>query len=253
MKLLKEGDGIKVDENRTGDTEVLSWVDHYIGVRFPPIPYLWHHDDFVQPYPIYGIVKIPVQKMVELVGIGEDFDDKNTDCYILAQYKKEECWYSDDSDNDEVYLAYHTWLYNKDKKSNAIAKNTPRLTVYKYKTGIYKVFGEIEHSKHYPDLGRNKKGTPGGIPMESMDERVSTIHKHQRIIRFSSVGVCNFRVKSENCAFVSVMEDPEVCLKYGSKKIDAKRVVVLHIFRNKMDDSPDNLEYGMLLEEFGLF
>ena len=59
------GEEIKYNENAANDNVKLQLVKHYLGIKFCPIPFLWHYDDFAQPYPIYGIKKINIKPQTD--------------------------------------------------------------------------------------------------------------------------------------------------------------------------------------------
>lgn len=261
--LIKEDDttkDYKINKNELGDKMELSTIEHYLGINFPPIPFLWHYEDFAQPFPVYGCKKISIYKLKQLVknNLLADLNDKNCDVYILAQYKKEKIMYSETADSSELYLSYHTWLYNNLTKQTKI--NNDKLNLkFRFLTGIYSIQGNLQQSGNYPfkkSKNPNKKPSPGGISVNNsnLEMRQATIHQHDGIIKFSGINVCNFNQTSDNSVFLSILKYPNLYFKNEKHKIETikkkSNCVVLHIFRNVYDNNPNDPEYQELINKY---
>lgn len=247
---------VKINLNLVDDSK-LRFVRHYLGFEFPPIPFLWHYDDFSQPFPVYGVQKINKIRFNELVNLNINLDhnlsDQNTDFYVLAQYKREACFYTPGVDCREIYISYHTWLFTGQFGLYEVPEKTRYLN-YNFLTGLQSVSGKLALSRHYPNFGRNKKGTPGGIAINSLlQRRMASIHEHHGVVKFSSVGVCNFRGDQDNLVFVSLIQDPAIQTKKNKIPIhnNGKRnCVVIHIFRNIADNKPEDPNFQELVQNY---
>lgn len=251
-----DGNEYKINENEINDKLILKSIKHYVGVDFPPIPYLWHYDDFFQPFPIHAIKKISIDKLKLLYSINQfnDLTDKNTDVYVVAQYKKEKVMYNELTNPTELYLSYHTWLYNNFTKTTEITNKKLNFK-FRFLTGIYPIIGNYEHHKYYP-FKNDKKKSAGGMPInaDKLEIRQATIHQHENHIKFSGINVCNFNVLSDNSAFFSILKCPHAVVNNNKQFIRTLKgktnCVVLHIFRNIYDNDPNNGDYTKLVEKF---
>ncbi|QKF94291.1 hypothetical protein QKU48_gp0833 [Fadolivirus algeromassiliense] len=256
VNVQPSSDQYRYNQNETNDKVLLKPIKHYLGIEFPPIPYLWHYDDFLQPFPVYGIKKISINKFKDFkINLEEinDLNDLNCDVYILAQYKREKVLYNESSDSNEVYLAYHTWLFNNLTKTTEIADKKVNFK-FRLLTGIYPISGNFEHYKHYP-FKNEKKKSAGGIGINNkLELRQATVHQHENHIKFSGINVCNFNITSENAVFVSVMKFPHIFINDKKQFIKTNKgksnCIVLHVFRNVHDSDPNNEEYQKLVNEF---
>ena len=261
MLIFDNNEEMKINKNDVNDGLKLMHINHYLGINFPPIPFLWHYDDFAQPFPIHGIKKISIHKLRSLTNIKNlnlfNLNDKNCDVYILAQYKKEKVIYNETTDPNEIYISYHSWLYNNLTKSTSI-KNIEIDFKFRFLTSIIPIVGELEHYNEYP-FKNNKKKSPGGISIGSdkLIMRNATIHRYDDNIKFSGINVCNFNQQSDNCVFLSIMSYPHLCDKNNKdnkniiKTISKKsNCIVLHIFRNVYDNNPNNNEYQELINKY---
>ncbi len=237
----------KINHNGLTDKTKLYNIKHYLDITFPPIPYLWHYDDFAQPFPVYGIVKVSIYKLKKLVNnIPSDLTDKNCDTYILAQYKKEKVLYSKLSNPYELYISYHTWLYYNLTKSCIINNNEINFK-FRFLTGICEISGKLETYENYP-FKNNSKKSPGGISINGkLEMRQAIIHKHENNIKFSGINVCNFNQLSDNAVFLSILKYPNAQTNNSKNKSNC---VVLHIFRNVYDNNPENEEFQELISKF---
>jgi hypothetical protein len=267
-KLLYDDNTLKYNSNECSDRTQLKWVNHYLGFNFPPIPFLWHYNDFAQPYPVHSIQKVDSKIFNTLVkknGYNHNLNrlisklkDKTTDFYILAQYKKENYWYNECSDPNEIYLSYHTWMHINHTKNFCINNIDKYSAKYKYFTGLYSLNkSKISESKDYPK--KKYKTTfyvDGGISVNrpTLCTRQSHIHSHNNHIKFSSANVCNFMAHDDDIVFVSIIENPLILNKNKIIKLstDHKKFncVTLHIFRNKGDNLKDDNEYNKLIGEY---
>ena len=262
LLLLDCDDEIKVNKNELNDNIKLSYINHYLNIKFPPIPFLWHYDDFALPFPIYGIKKISIYKLKNLLNnqnkifnkLISGTNDKNCDIYILAQYKKEKVIYNETSNQNELYISYHSWLYNNLTKSEII-KNEKINLKFRFLTGIFSIDGNIKQYENYP-YKNDKKKSFGGICVDNhkLDMRQATIHEHNDNIKFSGINVCNFDQMSDNCVFLSIMEYPHLCSNNDKLKIYTSskkaKCIVLHIFRNVYDNNPNDSNYQKLINKY---
>ena len=240
--------------------ECLKYVNHPSGIKFCSIPFLWHYNDFAQPFPVEKVKKLNYSDFINTIAknnINNDMfknnlrgiSDSNTDFYVVAQYRKEAFWYSEESDVNELYLSYHTWMYTNHVKSFDIDPTIKRIN-YNFITGVFSGQNKITTSQNI-----TKKF--GGIEIdgEKLTPRRANIHNYQGIVRFSGTGVCNFNVNDDNNVFMSVMRFPSMIL--GNKnhcKImtpDNKfNCVMLHVFRNVPDNNPLEESYQKLISDF---
>lgn len=254
MKKIINDDNLEYNVNTT-DNITLDNITHYLGTKFPPIPYLWHYDDFTQPYPVYGIKKINVNDLKKLIQNDQmgEFNNINTDVYILAQYKDHKVMYNELSNEKEIYLAHHTWLYNNLTKKDHIPNEKISLN-FKYLTGINEIVGSLGLYEHYPYKNEKKKAS-GGIPLNGkLELRQSTIHYHKGHIKFSGINCNNFNQLSDNCVFMSIIKYPALYTKNGRTQIQTpskkSNCIVLHIFRNVYDNNPNDAEYQQLIDKY---
>lgn len=255
----EENNEYKYNINDTNDKVTLTTIKHYLGAEFPPIPYLWHYDDFLQPFPVYGVKKISINKLktfdIKINNINE-FTDNNCDVYIIAQYKKEKFMYNDitKTNPNEVYISYHTWLFNNLTKLNEITNKKINFK-FRFLTGIYPISGDYELYKHYPFKNDKKKSSGGiGIYSDKLEVRQATIHQHENHIKFSGINVCNFNIMSDNAVFLSIMKFPHIFVNDNKLFIKTRQgksnCVVLHIFRNVYDNNPMNNQYQEIIEKY---
>lgn len=244
-KLICNTDVYKINENELNDKVKLYNIKHYLDITFVPIPYIWHYDDFAQPFPIYGIKKVSIYKLRKLINnIPIDLTDKNCDTYILAQYKKEKVLYSELTNPTELYISYHTWLYYNLTKSCAINDSEINLK-FQFLTGIRQIEGKLKEYEHYPFKNNNKK-SPGGISINGvLEKRRATIHRHENTVKFSGINVCNLNQLSENAVFLSIFKCPNA--RTSNNKSNC---IVLHIFRNVYDNNPENEEFQELVNKY---
>jgi hypothetical protein len=258
-KLIINDNQIKYNKNESTNGFILSYVDHYVGIKFCPIPFLWNYDDFAQPYPIYGIKKITMIKLKMLLTNNCNnsylfknlaiLNDFNTDIYVLAQYKNELAYYNTTTNINELYIAYHTWMYTNYNKNFSITKNDKDTMKYRFMTGLFNLMENKIKSIDY-----NKKIL--GMPVDNakLELRQCVIHEHQNLIRFSGAHVCNFIADTDNMAFISIMKYP-ILSDDGVKQIimtpqKKTNCVVLHLFRNVADNNPNNNNYQQLIKQF---
>lgn len=245
----------------SGEENSIKYVQHPLGFNFCSIPFLWHYDDFAQPFPVEKIKKVKYSEFMNLLkknntdnsmfknNLGGVTDD-NTDFYILAQYRKEDFYYSENVDKRELYLSYHTWLYTNHLGSYDIDPSINRIN-YSFLTGVFSGNQKLLESE-------NKKKNFGGIEIDGdkLSSRRANIHNYKGVVRFSGTGVCNFKTNSDtNDVFVSLMRFPSVALNKNNKaKIitpDGKfNCAVLHIFRNVCDNNPKDESYQKLINDF---
>src|SRR5579885_1832460 len=130
-QLLIKDEKFEINKNKTKEIFFLKMVNHYLGIKFLPLPFLWHYENFTEPFPIYGVKKIGIYELKFLIKNTNntnlllnltDLNDFNTDVYIIAQYKKETLLYTGVS-KDELYLSYHSLLFNNLTKSFNINDN----------------------------------------------------------------------------------------------------------------------------------
>lgn len=250
----------RINLDETDSQNKLHLINHHLGIQFPPIPFLWHFNDFAQPFPIYGIKKINMEKLKTLVWIDDypslkNLNDSNTDIYILAQYKKEKVMYSELSMDDEVYISYHTWLYYNFTHAFAIPDFNIKMK-FRFWTGLYKITGEINTYPYYPFKNNIKTKKHGGICVDqiNLDSRQATIHRSDNVVKFSSHNVCNFNQTSDNSVFLSVIQSPHIYFPNHKENIKTKEkktnCIVLHIFRNVADNNPYDRDYQSLINFF---
>lgn len=220
-------------------------IKHPFGMEFPIAPFLWSYDDFDSPFKTHvtkvdkntidNIIKKFSEKQIKInsnfYSETELLSDYDTEYYIVEQL---------DEINRKInsyYIGYHTWCFYAATKSNIIENNYKGF--YTFKTGIYSLYGEINHSEGYPTFGTHKKNKPGGIPINGLLEtRAAIIHEIDGISRFSSLNVCNFISNSDPIIFISIGKSFQQKNKNTSNKlyIDGKNnIVTLHIFGNSTE------------------
>jgi hypothetical protein len=264
--VLIEDEQLEINTNCSKDNKSLKMIKHYLNIKFLPTPFLWHYDDFSHPFPVYGVKKIEISKLralikdvnnmslkVNLVGL----DDHNTDIYTVAQYKNDSSHYMGVNDN-ELYLSYHTLLFNSLTRSFDIHASRTYFKFCFY-TGMYSLDSNsleaIDYHYHIP-----KKGNIifQGVPVDSskLEKRCATIHAsgESNHIVFSGKNSCNFTCKKDNLAFISILKFPIVNNKSWKSRVlisnKKANVVVLHIFRNIMDNNPHNDNYQYLINKY---
>ena len=276
MSLILNSD-IKYNKNDI-DKLQLHNVKHYIGIDFPPIPFLWNYNDFAQPYPIYGISKIGVTKFLEILTKFKPNDklndnikglnDINTDFYINIQYKKELYWYSEEVANlpNDIYISYHTWMHINHTKQYNIQNYNKYNSVYEFLTGLYSLEGNITTNEFFPfKVKKNGNKIPAGINIDdNLDKRCGTIHKHKGIIKFSGKDVCNFNGNETNLVFVSIMKSPFLILKNNNgnrlcpimttNNVNPNKrcCIVLHLFRNIYDNNPESDDFQEVIKKIDI-
>lgn len=198
-------------------------MEHHLGFKLPNAPYLWDYNDMEHPYDTLLLIKSAKVSMKNLNRLPAfvELSDDDTDFFIHVQKIK----------NDDTYLSYHTWLLNKEMEK--INHNTNRL--YLFRTALYVLDGVLEHSKGYPDKGTYQKNKPGGIPINSAPKnRVASVHKNNGAVVFSSVDVCNFKIKTPQAAFISLLTNASD-MRTKEDLAGKKNCVVLHICMENTD------------------
>lgn len=240
------------------------FIDHHLNIKFPGIPFLWNYNDFGQPFFVKCCKKISIYKLKNLISKTKNINlhlnmvglsDKNTDVYILCQYRDNNNIYSPESNPNELYLSYHTLLYTNRYKSKQIP--TEELNCkFGFLTGLYKIEGNIEQYEFYPYKNQNNNKLGGGIPIDAakLDNRYAKIHKVDNYNTFSGINTCNFYVRDDNCVFVSIIKRPFIINNNKKEKVfinnKKENCVVLHIFRNIGDCNAKNKEYEELISKY---
>lgn len=249
----------------------IQYIDHYLGISFPSIPYIWHYDDFAMPFPVYKMQKVTLFDLKNvireninncLVDELRGLSDYNTDVYIVAQYKNERFMYSDTTNSNELYLSYHTLLYNSYTKKNRIDDTNINLQ-FRYLTGIYTIEGHLSPYIYKCHKEKCQKIHNGIEINNGISLKQATIHKHNDIVKFSGINACNFNISynddnsdtiDDNVVFLSVMKKPFICQdtvrKYVRLINNKQNCIVLHIFRNVYDNNPNNEEYQDLINKY---
>lgn len=216
---------------------------------YQKIPFIWSYNDILMPYEVYKCNKltkdefkniINKKKSIELDKILETLED-NTEYYYNIQYKKQDIWYMNRY-NNELYISFHTWLFHKDTGLNYINNSKGIKKSYDMEVAIFPFDGSYKTTINYPHkIIFNKKGKAfiahSGIGIKQFDKRVSIIHYTGEYVKFSPFDQCNFRINnnSSNITFVSIIKS-----KFGN-------CVTFHIFRNVMDDNPNDEDFQKLV------
>lgn len=243
-----------------------------LGMTFPHVPFIWHYDDFANLYKTHKILQIDKQKMIKMLETCGNKDvlndildlDDNTEFYIHSQYKGEEVYYNNKS--NEIYLSFHTWLYGLETKKTKIGNNHLDHE-YKFDCSVYDVSGYIEPSEFYPIkkiVDRKRKRImclTSGIGINEMTKRVHSIHYAKNFNRFSPHDECNLNLvpgQSQNFVFVSIIKNPMAKTKSekfrDNKKSTFEKLnkncVTLHIFRNETDNNPTDPEFQNIVTKY---
>ena len=242
-KLIKDVEDYIVNTDETDSNLDLRLIHHHINsLKFLPIPYLWHYNDFGQPYPVYGVKKISIDKLKTLILSMDQknifgLNDSNCDVYILAQYKDKREKYSEITMDDEIYIGYHTWLYHNFTRSVAIPNFDIRMK-FRFLAGLFTVDGDINPYPYYPYKNNIKTKLHGGICVNynKLEIRQAVIHRNENVVKFSAKNVCNFNQLTDNAVFMSIMKKPFIYFPEYKENIRTKErknnCIVLHIFRN---------------------
>lgn len=244
-------------------------LSHYIGIDYPIAPFLWSYENFALPYETKSINKLSKADFCNCIkdshptinAILDSLTNEDTDFLIHAQYRKEDVYY--EGDMRDIYIGFHSLYHYANTGRFDIAPNE-NYGMYFADVGIFKVFGEIGYSEGYPNKGTHKKNKPGGIDIDSEPSpRAIIVHKIGKIVRFSSVNVCNIYSSEPLLAFISIAKNPyvndKVVTKKNNKPIYNKRVlhfngkkniVTLHILNNIGDNDPNRHEFLELLNRF---
>lgn len=250
-------------KNETNDIILNPFISHYLNIKFASIPFLWHYNDFSEPFPIYAIKKINIYKLKSLLNNSKNItlqtnlfslNDKNCDIYIIAQYRNIKAYYSSESNIKEIYLSYHTLLYYNLTKKNTISNDKINYK-FRFLTGIYSIEGDLQAYQYYPFKNEyNKK--PGGIPINNLklETRQATIHSSESHIKFSGINSCNFNINSDNSVFVSIIKQPTILHNNNKVNIvtnkNKQNCVVMHLFRNIPDNNPLDDNYQELFKKY---
>lgn len=275
--IVSTEDDLKVNVNTVDNIKLQNLVydTQLYKIEFPPIPFLWNYNDYAQPYPVYGVKKINAAKFKETIKSlneannfnkimeSQCLNDKTSDFYVIAQYKREDFWYSPETLPDDIYVSYHTWLHINHTKQFRISDNklpNKYNKCYKFETGIYPVVGDTVVNKHYPfKLTKKGKKIPSGIAVNkpAPEVRHASIHRANGVIRFSGKDACNFNVPVDsNVAFISLMKNPcfinivnkNVVMSSLSTVVGKRMCVTLHLFRNIGDNNPEDEEFQKLIK-----
>jgi len=216
-------------------------LKHPYGFEFETIPFLWNYQLMSNPFETYMIKEVDRKFMNKIKNVNfqkeiEFLSDNNTEFYVHSQYRSN----THDEIDDSIYLAYHSWLWDKACQTE-ILDNSKRF--WTFSTGIFPIVGNIQHSVGYPDKGTHKMNKPGGIDINKLSTRAANIHPINGIPRFSSVNVCNFCSESKNLVFASIGKRFMEKRKYAVNK----NIVVLHILRNT---SNFDQEFINLVDEY---
>lgn len=261
----------KINENLVDNNE-FNEVKHYLDFKFPPVPYLWHYNDFSQPYPIYGVLKISKSQLIILINsfgninetYVENYNDANSDFYVTIQYKKERYWYAEETSDNEIYISYHTWLHINDMRQYEINNYAAYSMKYSFLSAIYPLIGDLTFSKKYPYKNEKKK-IPGGMAIGSKPTiNRAVIHKHNGVIKFSGQYMNDFRTSDDNTQdniiLLSVMKDPCLITFGQNRRISVNKVttpdpdrktncLTLHVFRNKYDNNPNDENFQIIVNK----
>lgn len=228
-------------------------MKHHIGIEFPSVPFLWYYNDFALPFPVIKSKQTThdeIQSYVDKYGsvllkniINKTTDD-DTEFYIIAQQRQASEMYNQNTDFDEIYLSFHTWLHKNDKNTDEITYVEKYSKTYQFMTAIYSLIGTIYESSDYPEIvikNKNKTVTiPGGIPINKRFElRKARIHDVGGIVRFSGARCCNFQIDDHTVVFISIMRFPTTVPHNEPVNEKKNTVVTLHIFQNNTNDFSD--------------
>ncbi len=250
-------------------------IKHHLGISYSYVPFIWHYNEFAQPFPSHltksvtseqfldRLAKFDYKKNYALTQVLNGFTNENSEFFVNCQFKLDRVFYNEDTPNSELYVSFHPWLYRNHTGKDTIEYVKRYCDIYRYNTGLYSVSGLLKPSNTYPNIiKKNRHGKiteiPGGIPIDSQNLpiRQSTIHDYGGILRFSSVGVCNFDALSDNVVFVSVVSKPyHIEPKQKQKELatdittdDGKvNCVTLHVFRNVFDNGSNNEDYQQII------
>jgi len=234
-------------------------LHHYIGVDFVTIPFIWHYNDFGQPFPIYKVQKVNMFTLIKHISNNKQavlnmtgLTDINTDFYIVAQYKRDRLIYNSRSDPREIYISYHSWLYYNSTNDCMIPPVESRYNKFRVNVGLFSINGEL--------LPIQNEDDDNHIINMSVDDNLvqqnASIHKVNNVLVFSPKKSCYVKIadNNDNVVFLSIMKSPIVQLEKGTIKVQTKNkksnCATLHVFRNVYDNNPLNDDYQKLIIKY---
>lgn len=209
-----------------------------LGIHYPAMPFIWHYNDFANPYPTheskflsedeFNVIKQKykhVSDIVDSILIEKEY-------YLHKQLRMEDFYYNHKS--QEVYISFHSWLLKQLEGADASVGGNDYYYKFIFKCQIIPLFGEIKAHKDFPEkIKKTKKkiyATKVGINVSSenllhvskLSKRCCIIHKHSGFTRFSPYQMCNFIIpyggKTNIVGFVSIITDA-IAVVYKINKV----------------------------------
>jgi len=195
------------------------------------------------PYEVHKVLKITKDDLKSKVPLKllDELPDDSTEYYVSTQYKNTEAWYMN-TNNEEVYISFHAWLYKK--SVGDIIEFSKKYYTYNVDVGIFPLIGDLKPSKHYPKryhFSKNRKEileSESGISFNELCQRRLSIHTVGNLMKFSPFDSFNFSIEDDNVVFLSIIRSI-----FGN-------CVTLHIFRNVCDNDFKNSEFDDLIKNF---
>lgn len=213
-----------------------------LGIDFQAIPFIWHYNDFANPYPTYESKKMSADDVRKL----EEKYKINLSCipepeyYCHKQYRAEDFLYN--SKSQEVYLGFHTWLLRQIEGPEFKIGDNDIYYKFKFRCQLIPLQGTIRQHKNFPEKfiqvkvskkakkiisvinGINVSNAISQLNFNKLSKRNAIIHKHQGFTRFSPYQICNFVIPSNNStdivSFISIITDVFAYKIKLKKKID---------------------------------
>lgn len=218
-----------------------------LGIHYPSMPFLWHYNDFANPYLTHESKILSedefneIKKKYKHVSDIVDSIPIEKEYYLHKQLRMDDFYYNCKS--QEVYISFHSWLLKQlEGPEISIGCNSENNYYYKFifKCQIIPLFGEIKAHKNFPEkIKKTKKkiyATKVGINVSSdnllhvskLSKRCSIIHKLNGFTRFSPYQMCNFIIpfgtKTNVVGFMSIITDAIAIVYKINKVIESSSV-----------------------------
>jgi hypothetical protein len=174
-------------------------------IKYPAVPFVWHYNDFANPYPVHELKILTQQefaKFNEKNNLGlDEYINETTEFYLNKQYRMDDFYYMNQK-VPEIYVNYHTWLMKQLNGTNVI-EHENNYYKFNFLCKIVPIQGDTITLPNFPHkIKKTKFGkkifVTCGMNVGKINvpecKRTAIVHNHHGIVRFSPYDLCNFFV-----------------------------------------------------------